>query len=263
MSKQTLLSFSWALACVPLAAQNTPTFSRDYCVKVNPGKQADVAALLPEAAKMNQVRVDEGRLVRWMALGAVVPLGGAARCDYHIILTYSGFPAEPPTMQETGADLERARLKMTAQQFASRRDSDLTVASLDIWQRIDAAGEPPKKGSYLQLNYYKPKAGKTEEWAKLETGGWKPFAERVAKDMPGTGWLVAALVMPQGDALHYTGMTVDVFPSWAVIGKGIPYAELWPKVHSDISLDDYIAKMGQTIDVYSRDVVQVVEIASK
>jgi len=253
----------WTLACMPLAAQNTPIYSRDFCLKVNPGKQADFAALLPDAAKMNQVRVNDGRLLRWMALSAVVPLGNAARCDYHIILTYSGFPAELPTMQETGADLERAHVKMTAEQFTSRRDSDTTIAGLDIWQRIDSVGETPRKGSYLHLNYYKPKPGKTEEWAKLETGGWRPFAERVAKEIPGTGWLVAALVMPGGDRLRYTAITVDVYPSWEAFGKGIPYTDLWPKVHSDISLNDFIDKIDKARDIYSNDVVQVVEIASK
>ncbi len=263
MSSNTLRILSWILACLPLPAQTASVFSRDFCLKVNAGKQADFAAFLSDAAKMNQVRVNDGRLLRWAALSAVVPLGAAARCDYHIILTYSGFPTELPTMQETGADLERAHVKMTAQQFTARRDSDTTIAGLDIWQRGDAVGATPTKGSYLQINYYKPKPGKDEEWWKLETGGWKPFAERIAKDLPGTGWLVAGLVMPQGDSLHYTGMTVDVYPSWAAIGKGIPYQETWPKVHSDISFADYIAKVDQTADAYSRDLVQVAEIASK
>jgi hypothetical protein len=263
MSSQTLRFSLWALACVPLAAQNASVFSRDFCLKVNAGKQADFAALLPDAAKMNQVRVNDGRLLRWMALSAVVPMGTSARCDYHIILTYSGFPAELPTIQETGADLERAHVKMTGEQYTQRRDSDTTIAGLDIWERIDAVGQVPKKGSYLRINYYKPKPGKYEEWAKLETGGWKPFAERVAKEMPGTGWLVGALVMPGGDRMHYSGMTVDVFPSWEALGKGIPYTDLWPKVHSDISFNDYIDKIDKARDVYSNDVVQVAEIASK
>ncbi len=263
MFSRTLPGVIWALASLPLAAQNTPVFSRDFCLKVNAGKQADYAALLPDAAKMNQVRVNEGRLLRWMALGAVVPLGTAARCDYHIILTYSGFPSELPTVQETGADLERAHVKMTGQQFTARRDADTTIAGLDIWQRVEAVGQMPRKGNYLQINYYQPKPGKYDDWVKLETSGWKPFAEHVAKEMPGTGWLVAGLVMPAGDRLHYTGMTVDVYPSWEAMGKGIPYQEMWPKVHSDMSMNDFMSKLDDARGVYSREVFQVVELASK
>jgi hypothetical protein len=254
--------FFWALACLPLAAQTPNVFSRDICVKVNAGKQGDFAAFLPDAAKMHQVRVNDGRLLRWMALGAVIPMGSSARCDYHIIFSYSGFPSELPTAQEMSADLERAHLKMTADQMIARRDSSATVVSQDIWERIDAVGEVPKKGSYLRINYYKPKPGKFQDWVKLETGGWKPFAELVAKQIPGTGWLVAGLVMPGGDRLHYGGMTVDVFPSWESLGKDVP-VELWPKAHPDLSAADFIAKVDQARDVYSNDVVRVVEIASK
>src|ERR1017187_3362358 len=66
-----------AAGCLSVAAaQDQPGFVRDTCVKVAPGKGAELEAMLHDVtAKQMRVRIDEGHAAWWLALSAVVPAG--------------------------------------------------------------------------------------------------------------------------------------------------------------------------------------------
>lgn len=244
-----------------ILAQNPAPTTRDFCVKVQPGKGAEYEAMLHDvAAKLAQVTVDQGTASWWLAARAVVPAGSAARCDYHVVYGYPGFPPEgPPTAAQMDADLQKANIKMTGAELSAKRGSLSTLANVDIWRSVARVGQP-QKGSYIRVNLYKPKLGQLNEWAKLETEGWKPLAEAHAKDSPGSGWVASALLMPGGDGLHYNAMTVDIFPNWAAVGKGVPVSTLWPKVHADMPFADYMSHMATAVDRYRIELYQVVEM---
>src|SRR5208283_1232074 len=100
----TRLFFTAAGCLLVAAAQDQPAYVRDVCVKVAPGKFAEYAAMLHDVnAKRMRVRVDEGLAAWWLALSAVVPAGTAARCDYHIVTGYTGFPPEALTAEQSTA----------------------------------------------------------------------------------------------------------------------------------------------------------------
>jgi hypothetical protein len=246
-------------AAAIVSAQEQPPFARDYCVKVADGKGREFAAMLRDiSTKLAQVRVDDGRAAWYMTLRGVVPMGSEARCDYHIFYGYSGFPAAPLTAEQTGADLRKANIDLTAEAMMARRNSISHLVNLDIWRRAGAVGAQPQKGSHVRFNYFKVKSG--ADWVKLETEGWGKLAEEAAKTNPGFGWTAATLAMPgAGTAQPYNAVTMDVFPDWAALGRGVRFQEIWAKVHPEISGADYMQKVAAASDRYRTEVFEVVE----
>src|ERR1035437_6178099 len=244
----TRLFLTTAGCLLVAAAQDQPAYVRDICVKVAPGKGTEFAAMLRDVtAKQMRVRVDEGRAAWFLALSAVVPAGAAARCDYHIVIGYAGFPAETPTAEQTTAELKKAGLNLTSAEYAAKRDSLSSLVNVDIWQVRAEVGPALEKGQYARLNYYRVKPGQQAAWLKLETTGWKPLVESL-KDSH-LGWHLHTLAMPAGEYLHYNALTVDTFPSWTALGQGVPINTAWPKVHPDMPFADYLSLIDNTVEI--------------
>jgi hypothetical protein len=255
----TRLFLTTAGCLLAAAAQDQPAYVRDNCVKVAPGKGAEYAAMLRDVtAKRMRVRIDEGQAAWWLALSSVVPAGMAARCDYHIVWGYTGFPSEGPTAEQNTAELKKAGLNMTSAEYAAKRDSLSSLVNVDIWRVRADVGPALDKGQYARLNYFHVKPGQQEAWLKLETTGWKPFVESL-KDSR-LGWHLNTLAMPAGDYLHYNALTVDTFPSWTALGQGVPTNTAWPKAHPDMPFADYISLINNTVERYRVDLLRVVEV---
>ena len=255
----TRLFLTTAGCLLVAAAQDQPAYVRDNCIKVAPGKYAEYAAMLRDVtAKRMRVRVDEGRAAWWLALSSVVPAGAAARCDYHIVSGYSGFPPEAATAEQNAAELKKAGLNMTSAEYAAKLISLSSLVNVDIWQVRADVGPALEKGQYARLNYYRVKPGQQAAWLKLETTGWKPLVESL-KDSR-LGWHLHTLAMPAGEYLHYNALTVDTFPSWTALGQGVPVNTAWPKVHPDMPGADYLSLVNNTVERYRVDVIRVVEV---
>jgi hypothetical protein len=240
-----------------------PGFSRDYCVKSKDGKGAEHAAFLRDvSSKLAKVRVDTGEYASYTVAQAVLPAGRSARCDYHIVIGYAGFPPEAPGPEKTEADMKKAGLTMTREAMLAKRDDLSYLVSSDIWRWRERVG-PSAKGNYARLNYYKVKPGATTDWVRMESTGWKQLAEAASKDHPGMGWRVATLAMPGGTALPYNAMTVDVFPSWEALGKGIPTRAIWNKVHPNTDMTAYMDRLGEIVERPRIDIVRFVEVHQK
>jgi len=256
--KVTRLFLTTAGCLVIAAAQDQTPYVRDACVKAAPGKSAEVAAMLHDVtAKLMRVRIDAGHAAWWLALSAVVPAGAAARCDYHVVTGYVGFPPETPTPEQTTAELKKAGLNMTSGEYVAKRDSLSSLINVDLWRGVTAVGPNLETGQYARLNYYNVKPGEMAAFLKLETTGWKPFVESL-KDSR-VGWHLNTLAMPAGAYLHYNALTVDTFPSWAALGQGVPTNTAWPKVHPDLPFADYISLVNNAAERYRIDVLRTVE----
>ena len=254
----------FALCAAGALAQNQApqTFIREYCIKVTHGNGAAYADFAHEvSAKLNQSRVDAGEIRSWLLARAVAPAGTSAKCDYLSVWFYSGFPQEPSSNDQMTAALERAHLKLSAREFAAKRDSLSTLVSVQYWRSADSVGQMPQKGNYLRLNHYKVKSGQMGKYVNLEKTMWKPVVA-AHLDARGTGgWAADTLLMPVSDTLPYNATTVDIFANWASLGRGIPVQQLWSKVHPNLSLSEYNEQLDSVREVNSRDVVQVVEHA--
>ena len=266
MRHVTLVLPLLAGACISAAfAQDKPQYAQEFCVKVNPGKGAEVAAMIPDVMKLNQVRIDENTLSWFAVLSASIPAGTSARCDYKFVYGYDGFPPEPATREQSEHRFAKAKIAGTYAQMLAKRDANTTLVSDDLWRAIDGgtAGGSSTKGNYLRFNLYKVKPGHTmADWAKLELEGWKPYAEAAAKENPGFAWRAVGLSQPTGNSLHYNAMTVDIYPNWTTSGQGNSLA-LWNKVHPDLPGNDYLAKVNDVVDRYKSELYRVVDLIHK
>src|SRR5678815_4727508 len=222
--------FALGLAWNSMAIGQEPTeYIRDTCVKVRDGKAAEYSDYLRDSVKLAKVRVDSGVYGAYIIAEATYPTGRSARCDYHLVISWNKFPGEAPTPEQTEADMKKAGISMSRTARAAKAAELSYTVGADLMRGLASAGAGVVKNGYARVNYYKFK-GSQAEWADLETTGWKPLAEAAAKDL-GTSWSAYGLVMPGGSEIPYNGITVDGFPSWDALGKGIPTRSICNKEH--------------------------------
>ena len=251
--------------CCSLASSQTqgPQFyARDTCVKVKEGKAQEYTAYLRDVTvKLAKVRVDAGAIATYTIAQAVAPVGRAARCDYHIVAGYNGFPPEAPSAEQTAADMKKAGISMSREAAIAKRDELSNLVGVDTWMYRERVGTP-QKGGYARINFDKVHPGMGAEWATLESTGWKQLAEAASKEH-GTAWRVASLAMPGGASLPYNAMTVDIFPSWAALGTGIPTRALWNKVHPNTDITAHLSRLSAIRDRPRVDIVRLIEVLTK
>jgi hypothetical protein len=76
-------------------------------------------------------------------------------------------------------------------------------------------------------------------------------------------WGVGSLGMPGGTSLPYNAMTVDIFPSWAARGKGIPTRAVWNKVRPDADVSAHVNRFSTIREVPRIDTVKPMELITK
>lgn len=258
-------AFALGLFCCSIAfgqAQEPARFSRDYCIKVRDGKAQEFSAYLRDVTvKLAKVRVEAGAVASFTIAQAVAPAGRSARCDYHLVYTYVGFPPEEPGAEQTAADMKKAGIFMTHEAMLAKRAELIYLAGMDIWRWRERVGQSTK-GAYARINFDKVHPGMAAEWLDLESNGWKQLAEVAAKEH-GTAWRAASLVMPGGADLPYNAMTIDVFPSWAALGQGIPARAIWNKVHPNRDMSAHLDRLSTIRDRPRVAVVRLIEVIEK
>jgi hypothetical protein len=114
-----------------------PSFSRDICVKVRDGKGAEYAAFLRDTTmKLAKVRLDAGMYSSFVIAQAVEPVGRSARCDYHIVYGFVGFPPENPSAEQTASDMKKAGIAMSGEQVAAKRGELSYLVGIHAASRI-------------------------------------------------------------------------------------------------------------------------------
>ncbi len=258
-------AFALGVFCCSIAfsqEQGPSRFTRDYCVKVRDGKAQEYAAYLQDVTvKLAKVRVDSGRVESVVIAQAVAPAGRSARCDYHIAYVYAGFPPEAPGPEQVAADMKKAGISMSREEHIAKRDELSYFVGMDLWRGREAVGRAVK-GAYARINYDKVQPGMQEEWVNLESNGWKQLAEVAAKEHS-TAWRAATLAMPGGADRPYNAMTIDIFPSWAALGKGIPARAIWNRVHPNMDVSAHMSRLEAIRERPRVDFVRLLEVIEK
>jgi len=243
--------------------QKQPPTVRDYCVKVASGKSADFETFVKEVGvPLNQSRADAGEFDWYAVVRAVIPAGSSAKCDYRVVYGYKGLPPETPSSEQMDAALKRAKINMSAKDWAAKRDALTQLVDVEIWSGIDYAGTGMGKGSYVRLNHYNIKPGAMEDWQRLETTYWKPMVQAYLKGGGKGTWSVNTLMMPEGDNLPYNAMTVDSFSDWNSLLQGISFS-LWSKVHPNTEATDVFDRLDRVRSRANIEVYKVVEMVNR
>jgi hypothetical protein len=241
--------------------QTEPQSVRDYCIKIAPGKGAEFEAyLLDIGVPLAQARADAGEFAWFIVSRGVIPAGSSARCDYRIAYGYKGLPPEELSKEGLDAALKRAKLTLTADQLIAKRTALTSLVAAEIWYRIDGIGPDVEKGGYVRINHYKVQSGETDEWVRLETTYWKPIMDAWLKAGGKGGWGVYGLAMPGGDSTPYNGVTVDTFPDWNGLVRGVPAEGLWPKVHPSTGVVEAFQRLDKARSIHDVEVSKVVEV---
>jgi hypothetical protein len=66
--------------------------------------------------------------------------------------------------------------------------------------------------------------------------------------------------MPGGDSTPYNGVTVDTFPDWNALIRGVPATDLWPKVHPNTTPTEAFRRFDQVRSIHDIEVYKVVEV---
>lgn len=253
-----------ALAASSAAAQGQaePQTARSYCVKVAPGKDAEFRTFLHDVVvPLNQAYANAGEFAWYVAARSVVPAGSSAPCDYRIVFGYEGLPPAPPSRERLEAGVKAAKLNMTWDQFVAKRASLSSLVSHEITQAIESVGPDAQPGSYARINHYKVRDGEFGEWVGMERTFWKPMMDAWLKQGGKGSWRVSAVMMPGGDSMPYNAMTVDIFPDWDGLVRGLPFNDLWAKVHPGVdSSDVFNRQLPRVRSVHDIEVYQLDEV---
>jgi hypothetical protein len=241
------------------APADPPTI-RDYCVKLNAGKVADYEAYLKDVTlPVARARAEAGEFAWFIVARSVLPSGSSAPCDYRIVYGYNGLPPEAASRDAMAAALKRAKLTVSYDEMLAQRDALTHLVGVDLWYGIDGVGSNVVKDNYLALNHNTVKDGQLAEWQKLEVTYWKPLVEAWLKAGGKGGWSISSLRWPTGTSAPYSSLSVDVFPDWNALVRGVPLNDLWPKVHPNIKSDEVFEKLAKTRSVHDQEIYKVVD----
>lgn len=214
------------------SAQNAPPqFARSFCIKVQPGKNAEFLKLMSDFSKpVAQVRADAGEFTARFLTRSIFPAGQEATCDFELVYFYPGFPPDPKTTMNGQTAYEKAHVSMKPAEFVAQRNAISRLRKSELW-RIRSRIGSPEVGNYLRHNYVKVQPTDMGPWLKLEQDTLKPVHEQRIEMGAFKAWALTTLAMPSGSALPYNAMTVDVYKDWSALGAPSRYKEAFQKAN--------------------------------
>ena len=207
-----------------------------------------------------QARVNAGEALTWTLLRAVSPAGSEARCDYISSTIYEGGPGEPPGRSGLEKDLQRAGVKMSADNYIAKRDTLSRLVSTEIWNVRIREGQP-RKGNYVFLNHMK--VHNAPDYNKFENEIWRPLATQWIKEGKQSGWVFATAILPSGTDLKYAAYSADIYPDWKTAFEARPAAETFKKAHPGKDYQETMGKLSKLRDLALRDLLVIEERVSK
>jgi hypothetical protein len=258
MYRRSLVTALLLCSGATLWAQSEPkTYLSVFCIKATPGKMSELETFVQDAGKrLAQVQVDAGRMSGWTFSRAVAPMGERARCDYVMAYTYDGAYPEPENSLQ--ADLEKAGVNMTREEFLEKRNSLSKLIHHERLALVEGFGRRAK-GDYYQVNFMKPHQGKTGEFFKFEREVWMPLAKAAADDNHARkAWSCWHVMYPSGSKMEYDAVTVDTFRDWKSIWGPQSFSkELVDKLHPGKTIQEVMAPVGELRDIVRRELYVV------
>lgn len=269
--KTSLLRFALPAFCIFAAQlpgqQSTqspagPTYTQSLTyLKTAPGKGNEWLKMTrEETMKTAQARADAGEILSWTLLRSVYPAGTDARADYVISVLTEGPPPRPTGDAGLEADLKRAGLKMSANEYWSKRSSIVTRVASELW-RIRERVAAPQKGHYLYLNFMKVQDAAA--YNDFESQVWRPMAESWVKEGAMSGWLYATKILPTGTDTAYSAYSADMYPTWEAAFASRPMQAAFEKVHPGKSYLEASTSMPKLRSLAKRELWVVVERVEK
>jgi hypothetical protein len=241
----------WAQPAAQPAFYNTA-----ICTKTPPGADAaQRSRYFSDLGKLMKSRVEAGEAVSWSLMRSVIPAGEDARCDYVSLTTYQGTPGKPATREDLIKGIERSGLKISPDEYYTRRAGVSKLVSIEMWRPLISIGQAAK-GNYLYVNFMK--VHKMADYVKFESEVWQPMAAQWIKEKAMTSWNFSLAMLPGGTDVKYAALSVDVFPDWESAFKRRSLTAMFKKVHAGKSTDQ-IESMDKLRDLARREMYVIEE----
>lgn len=239
-----------------------PVYSQSLTyLKTAPGKGNEWLKLVrEETMKTAQVRADAGEILTWTLLRSVYPAGEEARADYIISVLTEGPPRSPRGDAGLEADLKKAGLKLTADQYWAKRNGVVSRVASELWRIRERVGAP-QKGQYLHLNFMK--VHDVPAYNDFEAKVWRPIAESWVKEGSMSGWVYATKILPTGTDTVYTAYSADMYPTWEAVFASRSLQAAFEKVHPGKSFQEASTTMPKLRSLAKRELWVVVERVEK
>src|SRR4051812_19533156 len=104
------------------------------CIKVRDGKMGEYREFLKESRKVGQVLADSGMMATSLRFRSVMPVGGAATCDFLFVNIYQATPPAPLDPDAFAKTVSKAHISMSADDYLARRSSLSQVVSSEMWR---------------------------------------------------------------------------------------------------------------------------------
>ena len=263
-----LRRFTFPVLCllaVPLGAQQAaepPRYTQQLTyLKTTRGKgEARLQMTRNETMKAEQVRANAGEIVSWTLLRSVYPAGEEARSDYLISVIYAGLPPAPGGNSGLEANLKKAGVNLSANDYWAKRREVVTRVASELW-RVRERVAAPAVGHYIQINSMK--VNDMTAYTDFESKIWRPIAESWVKDGSMSGWIFSTKMAPTGSETPYQAYSADMYPTWEAVFKSRSMSETFAKVHPGKKLEDASATMGKVRSLARRELWVVVERVEK
>lgn len=248
-----LLAFLAILFAEPLSSQDEPVFVRVYYIDALPDKSSEYLELvLDEGVKIAQARADAGQIAAWYFMAARVPSGERANADFlAVYVMQDGFDSPSVTLADA---IEKAGLKMSADEYREKRGSLTDLLYNDIWRNVAQVSES-EVGNFILINYMD--VHNMSDWLEIESDLARPTMEAQVNDGILTAWGSYRLYLPRGTALPYNAGTVDVFADWSAVGRGSQFADYLEKVKPGMDMDQVREKIGKSRDIVRSDLYEI------
>jgi len=230
-------------------------------IKVQPGKGSEWLKMTrEESMKLAKMRVDAGEIVAWTLLRSVYPAGEEARAHYAVSVLNEGPPARPKSITDLEADLKKAGLEMSAEDYRSKRNAISTQVATELW-RIREHVAAPQKDHYVFLNFMK--VHDTEAYNVFESKVWRPMAESWVTEGAMSGWLFATKILPGGTDTVYSAYSADMFPTWEAAFANRSMEAKFEKTHPGKSYQQASTDMPKLRSLSKRELWMIVERVDK
>ncbi|MCB9282956.1 MAG: hypothetical protein H6563_02695 [Lewinellaceae bacterium] len=236
----------FTLACqTGLKAQGD---NQEYVVteymKVKPGMEDQYRECEKIWKTIHQERMKAGYITGWELERVVYPYGTANEYDYLTITHYKNWAAIHGENNETWQAMF-GKLNDEQRAIAQKAEDYRDMVKREIWTAGDmvfAEGTTPPR--YRVENFMRIPADGWNAWIDMETKFVKPVHEKNIAMGNRAGWLIAYMILPQGDGFPYQASTVDYYNTWEDMNKD--QGKAWKEVYPNMSDADIGKRIEST-----------------
>lgn len=223
-------------------------------MKVKPGMWEKYLECEQAYKIIHQERVEKGYILSWQLDQVLFPSGANTEYDFITVTEIKDLQALETVNDHWDELIEGAPADQL--ELLSNADDYRTLVKREVWEILDYVPTPgDQRPKYILDNYMRVPAGGWQAYVEMESKFVKPIHEKSAAAGNRAGWLLAAMVLPQGDDFAYQASAVDFFHTLPdMTNDNSPF---WKEVYPNMS-DEEIGKRIESARTVAKRELRVI-----